>query len=369
MSFKIATNTASINVQRYLSTAQAAMSKSLERLSSGYKLNRAADDAAGIAIANKLSVKLTGISKAVDNGNQAIAMLQTAEGGISQINDILARLKELAGQAASDNVGSTDRTTLDGERAKLEGEIDKIANNTRYESTALLKGANTVGNVGTNLTVGNGIASIDASGAAADTYTLAVSGTALTLSNTGGSSQTIDISSKPTGFNTTVVNFSSLGVKVTVNASLANVSTNNTFDVSVGASSFAFQLGSDNDARDQVNISIGNFAADGTVLALSGDLTTQANARAYIDKLDTAITNLNTQRANIGAVQNQLTYHVNNLSVMQENTKSAISVIKDADYAAEMAEFTRNQIITQAGIAMVSQANQLPQMILSLLKQ
>jgi len=368
MAFKIATNTASLSAQRFLHTAQASVNKSLERLSSGYKINRAADDAAGIAIANKLSVKLAGLNKSIDNGNQAIAMLQTAEGGISQINDILTRLKELAGQAASDNVGAADRTTLDGERAKLEAEITKIAGNTRYESISLLAGANTIGSVSASLTVGNGVASIEASGASADTYTLAVTGTALTLS-TASSSQTIDIGAKPTGFNTTVVNFNNLGVKLTVNSALTNISAANTFVVSAGSSSFAYQLGADNAARDQISVSIGNFASNGTVLNLTGDITTQAKARTYIDTLDNAINNLNTERANIGAVQNQLSYHLNNLAVMAENTRSAVSVIKDADYASEMSDFTKNQIISQAGIAMISQANQLPQMILSLLKQ
>ena len=364
---KVATNTASINTQRYLGAAQNSMSKSLERLSSGFKINRASDDAAGIAIANKLNIKAVGITKAIDNGNQAIAMLQTAEGGISQINDILSRLKELATQAASDTVNASNRTALDGERAKLEAEITKISGNTRYESTALLSGSNTLANVGTLLTAATGISSINADSAAAATYTLAVTGTSMTLSHAGGS-QTIDIGAKPTGFDTEVANFNQLGISVTVNAALADKAANNTFDVVAGTSSFDFQLGADNNARDQISVSIGDFSANGAVLALTGDLTTQAGARTYMDTIDAAVNALNTQRADVGAVQNQLSYHVSNLEVMYENTKSSVSTIKDADYAKEMAEFTKQQVISQAGVAMLSQGNQLPQMVLSLLK-
>ena len=374
MAFRIATNVASLNTQRWLSVANAGMAKALERLSSGYKINRAADDAAGIAIATKLNVKAVSVAKAIDNGNQAIAMLQTAESGIEQIGNILTRLKELATQAASDNVTDTDRSALDAERQQLVAEIDKIAQNTKYGSTKLLAGANSVSAYGASLTPGYGISNIDVTNAAitgTTTFTLTVdAGTdSVTLTLTDGTTtQTLNVS-KPSNMSTVTANFSSLGVKVTINSSIVDISAANGFTVTVGDSSFTYQLGDENQNFNQIGISLKNFMATSSdVLNISGDITTKSSAQTYLGTIDHAITNLNTQRANIGAIQNQITYHLANLEAMYENTRSAVSTIKDADFAKEMAEFTKYQIITQSGIAMLAQANQLPQLILSLMR-
>lgn len=373
MAFRIATNVASLNTQRWLSVANAGMSKALERLSSGYKINKAADDAAGIGIATKLNVKAASIAKAIDNGNQAIAMLQTAESGIEQIANILTRLKELATQAASDNLTDTDRAALDNERSQLEEEINKIAQNTRYGSTGLLQGANSISAYGDNLTPGNGISDIDVTSAALTTttvFTLTVSAgatTTLTLTN-GTTTQTVTVA-KPSGLGTATANFSDLGVKVTINASIININANNAFTVTVGSSSFAYQLGDENNSYDQISISIKNFQTTSSdVLNISGDIKSKANAQSYLGTIDTAVTNLNTERGSIGAAQNQISYHIANLEAMYENTRAAQSTIKDADFAAEMANFTKFQIVTQSGVAMLAQANQLPQLILSLMR-
>ena len=372
MAFRIATNVASLNTQRWLSVANAGMSKALERLSSGYKINKAADDAAGISIATQLNVKATSIAKAIDNGNQAIAMLQTAESGIEQIANILTRLKELATQAASDNLTNTDREALDKERNQLEDEINKIAQNTKYGSTGLLKGANSISNYGNNLKPGNGISGIDVTSAALTTttvFTLTVSAgatTTLTLTN-GTTTQTVTVT-KPSDLETATANFSNLGVKVTINASIVNISTDNAFTVAVGGSSFTYQLGDENQSYNQINIGIANFQTTSNVLNISGNITSKANAQSYLGTIDTAVTKLNTERGKIGAAQNQISYHIANLEAMYENTRAAQSTIKDADFAAEMANFTKFQIITQSGVAMLAQANQLPQLILSLMR-
>ena len=372
MAFKIATNVASLNTQRWLGISTASENKSLERLSSGYKINRAADDAAGSSLALKLNVKGMAINKGIDNGNQAVAMLQTAEGGVDQIANILTRLKELATQSASDN--TTDRASLEAERSNLVGEINNIAAGTKYESTGLLQGASTAAGFGISLTVGQGFSSFDVSGAKAGTFTLTVAtagATTIALYD-GTTTQTVTIV-KPTGFNTAVANFNQLGVKVTINANVGVTTATNGFTVTAGTSSFAFQLGSDNAGQDQISVSVGNFNANaaggvfGTTLT-TGDINTKATAQTYMDTVDAAVTNLNTQRGAIGAAQNQLGYHVANLQTMYENTQSAQSTIKDADFAKEMADFTKNQIMTQSGIAMLAQANQLPQLVLSLLK-
>ena len=374
MAFRIATNVASLNTQRWLSVANAGMSKALERLSSGYKINKAADDAAGIGIATKLNVKAVSIEKAIDNGSQAIAMLQTAESGIDQIKNILTRLKELATQAASDNITNDDRYALNVERDKLETEINKIAENTKYGSTQLLKGT-TTGSYGNSLTVSTGISAIDVSSAVAGAYTLSVTATTgsstvtLTLQNST-TTQTLT-ATRGTGLTTTDVNFSDFGIKVTINsAATVNITSANVITVTAGTSSFDFQLGDINNASDQINISIENFRTDNTSLLNlnGGKIDTKANAQAYLTAVDTAITKLNTERGNVGAAQNQITYHLANLEAMYENTKAAESTIKDADFAAEMANFTKFQIVTQSGVAMLAQANQLPQLILSLMR-
>jgi len=373
MAFKIATNVSSLNTQRWLGVANAGMSKSLERLSSGYKINKAADDAAGIAIATKLNVKAASITKSVDNGNQALAMLQTAEGGIDQISNILTRLKELATQAASDN--TTDRIALNQERSQLELEINNIANNTKYGTTSLLNGgAPSVSAYGATLTPGKGISAIDVSGAAVTQTTLAtlsidVTNNVATLT-VGSTTQAVTYTSEPTNMDTAVLNFSNLGVKVTINSALtASISSGNTFSISTGSTSFTFQLGDTNNSYNQITANIKNFLTTSSdVLNLSGSIDTKANAQAYLTTIDSAITSLTVERGNIGAYMNQIQYHVANLETMYENTRSATSTIKDADFAAEMAEFTKYQIISQSGIAMLAQANQLPQLVLSLLK-
>jgi flagellin len=371
MAFRIATNTASINTQRYLGIANAGQAKSLERLSSGYKINKAADDAAGIAIATKLNVKVAANAKSIDNGNQALAMLQTAEGGMDQISNILTRLKELATQSASAN--TTDRTALDEERTNLEAEINKIAKNTRYGTTTLLQGDKAVAGYGTGITVANGVTNVDVSGASTGNFTMTMSlvtGAAATLTLTDGTTtQSVSVTGL-TGLATGVANFSSLGIKITINAAGATIAAAaGGFSVTASTGSFQFQVGDTNATENQITSSLKNFDYNNSaVLALSGGISTSTLALSYMTSVDTAVTNLTTERGKLGAAMNQITYHVANLETMNENTKSAVSTVKDADFAAEMADFTKFQIISQSGIAMLSQANQLPQLVLSLLK-
>jgi flagellin len=374
MAFRINTNVSALNTQRWLGVSQAAQQKSLERLSSGYKINKAADDAAGISIATKLNVKAVSMTKAIDNGNQALAMLQTAEGGMDQISNILTRLKEIATQSASDN--TTDRASLNTERGNLETEIGKIALNTRYGTTALLQGGTslTAGNTGASLTAANGIANIDIQSAKVGAFTLVASAivggtTTLTLTQGATGSQTV-VLNNVTGFNEQTANFGNFGVKLTVNAALVALTGTapQGFTTTAGTSSFDFQVGDTNSTENQINASIGDFSVSGAVLNMSGDISSKGNAQTYMGMIDTAITNLSTQRGNLGASMNMISFHLANMSTMNENTKAAVSTIKDADFAAEMADFTKNQILQQSGVAMLAQANSLPQQILSLLK-
>ncbi|HPN98763.1 MAG TPA: flagellin [Syntrophorhabdaceae bacterium] len=371
MAFRIATNTASVNTQRWLGIANAGQTKALERLSSGYKINSAKDDAAGIAIAAKLSVKAVAVSKSIDSGNQALAMLQTAEGGIDQISNILTRLKSIATQSASAN--TVDRAALDVERGKLESQINNIAVNTRYGDKELLHGTgSTLGATGASITLGFGISGIDVSGSSFTSNvnaTLTISGTSATLA-IGGSTQSVTFS-KPTGINLGEINFSDFGVKVKVNSNIGDfVSTAASgFAITAGTNStFEYQLGDQNISQNRVSVSLANFTTTGSTLNLTGDISDATNAKTYMTTLDTAIGNLTTERGKVGAAMNQISYQVANLETMYENTKAAVSTIMDADFASEMAEFTKFQILNQSGVAMLAQANQIPQMILSLLK-
>ena len=374
MAFRVNTNVSSLNTQRWLGISGSAQAKSLERLSSGFKINKAADDSAGIAIATKLSVKSTSMTKSIDNGNQALAMLQTAEGGIDQISNILNRLKEIATQSASDN--TTDRTALNQERSNLESEISKIAQNTKYGTTSLLQGNKTVASYGTNLTGANGVQSIDVTNAnttASTVFTLtmtqATAGTAtLTLTN-GTSTQTVSVTGlNAAGLPTATANFSTFGIQVTVNAAATTIAANGGFSVSVGTSSFDYQVGDTNSSENQIQASMANYNYNGTLLAITGNISSKTDAQAYMTTIDTAINSLTTERGKLGASQNMISYHVANLESMNENIKSSISTIKDADFASEMADFTKNQILQQSGVAMLAQANSIPQQVLSLLK-
>ena len=278
MIFRINSNIASINAQRNLMQSGRALNKSLEKLSSGLRINRAADDAAGLAVAERLSSELTGLRQASRNSAQATTLVQSAEGGYDEIGNILNRLKELAVQASDDSLTDTDRDAIEVEVAQQLSEIDRIADSTTFNGTALITGG--------------------------------TSGTAFTFQvGAGGTNDQIAITIK--GANTNAL------------ASLSNI--------------------------------------------VSADFGTAASASAAIDTIDNAITSLNLNGADIGAFQNRLEGVSSNLSTMIENTEAAESVIRDVDIAAEVANMTRAQILVQAGVSMLGQANITPQNALALL--
>lgn len=274
MALSITSNTVSLTAQRNVGKTQRALQGNMSRLSSGMRINEAADDAAGLGISEKLRSQIVSLSQAGRNANDGVSMIQVAEGAMNEQAGIVTRLRELAVQASNGTLGTDERGFIDAEKTELMSELDRI--------------------------------------------------------------------SSVTDFN---------GVKM----------------LGAGAGTVTMQVGAANTANDRIDITF--TQTDTATLGLTGlDLSTAANARTALDTIDTAVTNLSTARATVGAGQNRLVVAMNNLSVAHENLSAADSRIRDVDVAEETAKMTRNQILSQAGVAVLSQANQLPQAALSLLR-
>jgi flagellin len=275
MGLRINNNIAALNAHRQLAATDARLTKSIERLSSGYRINHAKDDVAGLAIANSFRAEVRGLRVGQQNVAQATALLQVAEGGATQIETIIERLKELAMSAASGNVDQNGRERLNAEAGELLSEIDRIANDTKYGDTALINGTMT---------------------------------------------------------------------------------------------SLTYQVGSSNLAtEDRISVTLSDGLLSSHLGLSSVDLTSQTTAQTALDSVNNALTTVNVVMGDIGAAQSRLEFAGANLSVSIENIAASESTIRDADMAFEMISFTRNQILLQAGTAMLAQANMAPQVVLQLL--
>lgn len=375
MSLAIQNNIAAMNAHRQLQITDAGLSQALERLSSGYRINRAADDAAGLSISMQMSADIASYQMASRNAAEATSLLQVAEGATDQISNMLTRLKELATQASSSNAsGNLDKINAEGNQ--LIDEINRIAKVTEYSGTKLLDGTFgvTVSSSGITSTLGYGGATGLQSGV---TYHVATAtGGNITISATVGGqgvSQTLNDVSAPTS-GTKEVNFAALGLTLTLNDGFTAA-----FDGDIAASTATasnFQIGAKNNDDNRIGIMLGSVKASDdtgagltTGLNLSKDqLLSAANAQNFLDDVDTAISTLADRRGDIGAAQNRLGYASANLATTIENVQSAESTIRDTDMASEMTQFTKNQILLQAGTAMLAQANAAPQTLLSLFK-
>ncbi|HRR40690.1 MAG TPA: flagellin [Syntrophales bacterium] len=369
MGLRIQNNIAAMNAHRQLTITDAALAKSQERLSSGYRINRAADDAAGLSISQSFRADIASYKVASRNTSEANSLLQVAEGAVDQIGNMLTRLKELATQAASANAGSNlDKINAEGN--KLLDEINRIAQSTEYAGTKLLNGTFGVTVDGGTLTASKGLAGVTGLQSGI-TYTV-VSSTAgtgsITISATlasGRVSETVYGVTAPGTGQTGEVAFNGLGLTLKINEHF-NGSSDGTIVASTATAS-VFQVGAKNTANDQIGILLGSTTT--SELGLSKDkLDTAAEAQSFLTTVDTAIGKLNTMRGEIGAAQNRLSYAGANLATIIENVQAAESVIRDVDMADEMTSFTKNQILLQAGTAMLAQANMAPQQILSLFK-
>ena len=406
---RINTNANAINVQRNLNAVNGGLSKSIEKLSSGLRINRAGDDAAGLTISEKLRGQSKGLNQAVRNAQDGISMIQTAEGGLNETHNILQRMRELAVQGSNDTLTDTDRGAIASELTSLKSEIDRIASNTEFNTKTLLNGNMQTSNAGVAandlvsgevLTSSNVSATVTLSGAAASTtFTMTASGaTGVTMTATiGGAtvSQTVNVSdmlSAASGSQT--LNFNTMGIKIdlqggSATGTQANIiadlasAANNTVVTGAGSSSASFQVGAN--ANQTVAVAIessmsnannggnvfgagGGFANLAAAVATFATTSTSANAQGLIQSLDDAIADVSRNRSNLGAVQNRLEHTIENLATMSENLTASESRIRDADMAAEMVQFTRNNILSQAGTSILAQANQLPQGVLGLLR-
>ena len=374
---KIQTNTAANSALRNMQINSKATESSIQKLSSGFRINRAADDAAGLAIANKLRADGKSLAQAQKNAAQGTSMLQVMDGATQTIATILDRMKELATQSNSDNVGD-QRTKLQDEFTALTSEIQRITDTTKYQGKALINGGfgNTVDGSSTATGAGKGVYKADLSGAKAGTYTLASTTAAagkLTMTS-GGVSQTIDVAAD--GKQT--VSFDKFGITLdlsadftTSTAGAAGSADATTVVVAAGANGGSFMVGSSgsyssNDRIDLTNVNLNTTGAGS--LAITGDISSLANAATMLTTLDTAIDSVNTALGKIGASQSRFDFASTNVATTLQNTQAAESTIRDADMAYEMTQFTKNNILSQAAQSMLSQANQGTQGILQLLR-
>jgi len=274
MALVVNTNVASLAAQRNLAINQAQLGRSVERLSSGLRITRAADDAAGLGVSETLRAQIRSINQANRNAGDGISLTQVADGAAATIGSLLSRMRELATQSASGTLGTTERSYLDQEFVSLRSEIDRIATTTEYNGQPLLSGAS------------------------------------------------------------------------------------NTFEVFIG-----FKSGSGN----SLNVALADL--DVAAVGLTGaSVSTAAAAQTMLSNIDSAISAVATARANYGSIQSRFEVAIQNLTVTAENFTAAESRIRDADIAQETSVFTKNQILTQSGIAILAQANSLPQQALALLR-
>jgi len=451
---RINTNVAALNSYNQLKNTNNNLSKSLSRLSSGKRINKAADDAAGLAISEKMNAQTRGLAQAQRNAQDGISMIQTAEGALKETHSILQRMRELSVQSANDSNTDEDRAEIQKEVMQLKSEVDRISDTTEFNTKSLLNG-----DLGFNTTLtagGTNIDSVDVadpSNLSPQTYSVETSAVTVDTANLSGVSDTVSVANTSDeaslGENTVeiqaasgggdydVVLLDSTGAEVArtadatagQNHTVGNITIDNsttaanyqvgdsvTFDVqadatftikdeagtvvdsaqtvtddtsgSVTVGGFQLDFGSDlaaatdgsivYDDADALNFQIGSNAGQNTKIGINDmsssalsietlDVSTRDGADTAITTLDDAIKSVSAERSKLGAAQNRLDHTINNLNTAEENLTAAESRISDVDMAKEMMNMSKQQILSQAGTAMMAQANQLPQGVLQLL--
>jgi flagellin len=368
------------------------MSSTMERLSTGLRINSAKDDAAGLAISSKMTSQIRGLNQAVRNSNDAISMVQVAEGAMKEVTNMFQRMRELAVQAISDSNTTADRTALNNEYKQLSQEVQRIAENTQWNGTNILDGArtNTVFQIGANASqtiavnfgdLGNnsvtGAATAANSSAAADggaTNTIALTGTVakgdtVSFKTDAGNHVTVTITeAQATALNDNTSSGDAAVASGDYTGTLTTATAGAIENIAVVDGSLVIRAATDsaaglNFAVTDVVVSRGTHTAVG-----ASDITSSSLATKALGILDGAIEGVNSTRAGLGASMSRLEYASDNLQNVSQNTSAARSRVLDADYAAETTELARTQIIQQASTAMLSQANQAQQSVLALLK-
>ncbi|MBD9481131.1 flagellin [Pseudoxanthomonas sp. PXM02] len=397
----INTNTMSLNAQRNLSTSGASLATTIQRLSSGLRINSAKDDAAGLAISERFSTQIRGLDVAVRNANDGISLAQVAEGSLTEIGNNLQRIRELAVQSSNASNSASDRAALNAEVKQLTAEIDRVAKQADFNGTKLLDGSFTsqLFQVGANS--GQAIAIDKVVDARAQTlggvtFANVYAGTALGVdaaaadttysqlqvtATSGGVTKTIDIGAFEVKAGQSITQgaaaalnakLGETGVYAEVKAGVINLTSikgGQSFDLAFGGPAVTGAT-----VSSAANLGLTETSTNGGDLATTNsfvqslDITTFSGAQRALEVVDKALTSVNGARADLGAIQNRFTSVVANLQTSSENLAASRSRIRDTDFAKETAELTRTQILQQAGTAMLAQANQVPQNVMSLLR-
>ena len=406
---RIQHNIAALNSYRNLTGNNNAVSKNLEKLSSGYRINRAGDDAAGLAISEKMRAQITGLNTAQKNAQDGVSLVQTAEGALTEVHSMLNRMVELADQSANGTYdNAVDRANLQKEITSLKSEIDRIADSTNFNGIDLLNGdlsTSTTANVTSAIDVAQKKAGIDLTFTFAEQWKKeGTTNTNLNVTFQHEAVATPTASVDKDGVITIKVdaskNYSADDIKNALsNAQLAQeikddaktqieslLSTVSVTGAGVtgvaGSTQFAnagatvsgptgkaltLQIGDTSADFNQMKVSVGDMHTK--ALGIDGiDISNQAGAKAAVDKIKAAINTVSSTRGDLGAIQNRLEHTINNLSVTSENMTAAESRIRDVDMANEMMAYTKNNILVQSSQAMLAQANQIPQGVLQLLQ-
>jgi flagellin len=377
----INTNTISLNAQRNLSSSGASLATTIQRLSSGLRINSAKDDAAGLAISERFSTQIRGLDVAVRNANDGISLAQVAEGSLTEIGNNLQRIRELSVQSANATNSSSDRAALKAEVKQLTSEIDRVAKQADFNGTKLLDGSFTsqLFQVGANASQAIAIDKVvDAQADALGNVKFAADVTSAAIADAAADGSIADLTIN--GVTIADVEYTNgtsgediaKGLAAAINAKLG--------ETGVYASVDADQVTLTSVKADTDLVVGGTVTGSGltaaTTAATAGtaqfakdlDITTFEGAQKALEIVDAALTSVNSARADLGAVQNRFTSVVANLQTSSENLAASRSRIRDTDFAKETAELTRTQILQQAGTAMLAQANQVPQNVLSLLR-
>lgn len=386
-------NMNALNAHRNMNVNNTAAGKSMEKLSSGLRINRAGDDAAGLAISEKMRGQIRGLTQSSRNAADGISMIQTAEGALNETTNILQRMRELAVQAGNDTNTTSDREEIQKEIDALTEEVDRIANNTEFNTQKLLNG-NKTGKAGdeikSKINAEKGEFTIDFKNTLANGNTIEIDGKKVTLTQQDVATQVSIKTALEKVFKDYDITVDTNKDKITLTQKVAENKGEMKYTFNNGAEQKAgvttagvtgreqqlsegkviVQVGAN--ANQSMSIEIGDMRsealkirnADGDTLSIK----TSEEANKAITAFDLALNAVSSQRANLGAVQNRLEYTISNLDNTAENLTSAESTLRDVDMAKEMMEYSKNNILNQAAQAMISQANQQPQNVLQLLR-